>query len=264
MTTEPPAAPEKHTKASTRRQPEQQAPPVQRLRVRYAKRGPARFTSHRDVGRALERALRRAEIPMAYSSGFNPHPRISYANAAPTSAASEAEYVELGLSRTCDPAKVAAALDDVLGPGLDVVEVAEAQPGGPSLTDLLSASAWRIRLGEVDRDVVQGAVNALLAVDELVVQRMTKSGLRDFDVRSAIVELRVDETGELLFFGRHDVPLVRPDDVVKALSQLSPGLSLEGPALLTRLGQGIVPEPPVPGSLLDPFSGELVALFTVG
>ena len=60
-------------------QPEQQAPPQQRLRIRYAKRGTARFTSHRDFARAFERALNRAHIPMAYSSGFSPHPRISYA-----------------------------------------------------------------------------------------------------------------------------------------------------------------------------------------
>ena len=53
-------------------------PPVaQRLRIRYAKRGRLRFTSHRDVARAFERALRRAGMPMAYSSGFTPHPKIS-------------------------------------------------------------------------------------------------------------------------------------------------------------------------------------------
>ena len=79
-------------------QPEQQAPPVQRMRVRYAKRGRLRFTSHRDFSRAFERALVRARIPMAYSSGFNPHPRISYAGASPTGAASEAEYLEIGLA----------------------------------------------------------------------------------------------------------------------------------------------------------------------
>jgi radical SAM-linked protein len=73
-----------------RQQPEQQAPPVQRLRIRYAKRGRLRFTSHRDFSRAFERAVARARIPVAYSSGFNPHPRISYAGAAPTGAASEA------------------------------------------------------------------------------------------------------------------------------------------------------------------------------
>ena len=76
---------------------------MQRLRIRYAKRGRARFTSHRDFGRAFERALRRAGVPMAYSSGFSPHPRISYANASPTGAASEAEYLEIGLAEAAHP-----------------------------------------------------------------------------------------------------------------------------------------------------------------
>ena len=90
-----------------REQPEQQPPPVQRLRVRYAKRGRLRFTSHRDFSRAFERAVFRARIPMAYSSGFNPHPRISYAGAAPTGSASEAEYLEIALAEVVDPARVA-------------------------------------------------------------------------------------------------------------------------------------------------------------
>ena len=111
-----------------RPQPEQQAPPVQRLRVKYAKRGRARFTSHRDFGRAFERALRRAGVPMAYSSGFSPHPRISYANASPTGAASEAEYLEIGLAEICDPEQVRAALDAALPPGLDIVEVVTGLP----------------------------------------------------------------------------------------------------------------------------------------
>ena len=87
------------------------APPVQRLRLRYAKRGRLRFSSARDFQRALERALRRADVPMAYSGGFSPHPRISYANAAATGVASEAEYVELALVERCDPQAVRAALD---------------------------------------------------------------------------------------------------------------------------------------------------------
>lgn len=257
---EQPDAPQPAAGASKkRRQPEQQAPPVQRLRVRYAKRGPARFTSHRDVGRALERALRRADVPMAYSSGFNPHPRISYANASPTSAATEAEYLELGLSEVCDPAKVRDALDEVLGTGLDVVEVVEAS--STSMNDLLTASAWRIDLGEVDRDVLEGAVEQLLATDELHVQRMTKSGMRDFDVRAAVIELRLDPEGQLLLLGRHGTPLVRPDDVVTALRSLAPELAVERSPLLTRLGQGRELDDPAPGTLLDPFTDAPVALF---
>ena len=117
---------------------------MQRLRVRYAKRGRLRFTSHRDFSRAFERAVFRARVPMAYSSGFNPHPRISYAGAAPTGSASEAEYLELALAEVVDPAAIQAALDEALPDGLDVVEVVESPGGG--LTDLLEASHWQITL----------------------------------------------------------------------------------------------------------------------
>ena len=65
---------------------------------------------------------------MAYSSGFNPHPRISYAGAAPTGSASEAEYLELALAEVVGPADVHAMLDEALPPGLDVLEVVES-PG---------------------------------------------------------------------------------------------------------------------------------------
>ncbi len=91
------------------KQPEGPPPPptVQRLRIRYAKRGRLRFTSHRDFARAFERALRRAQVPMAYSAGFTPHPKVSYANAAPTGVASEAEYLEIGLAEVRDPDRAA-------------------------------------------------------------------------------------------------------------------------------------------------------------
>src|SRR3954454_6714838 len=125
---------------AVRAQPEQQAPPVQRLRIRYAKRGRLRFTSHRDFSRAFERALVRARVPMAYSSGFNPHPRISYAGASPTGSASEAEYLEIGLAEVVDPAALHARLGEALPDGLDVLEVVESQGG--SLADRLEASHW--------------------------------------------------------------------------------------------------------------------------
>src|ERR1041384_7065092 len=110
----------------TREQPKQAPPPVQRLRIRYAKRGRLRFTSHRDFSRAFERAVFRARLPMAYSSGFNPHPRISYAGAAPTGSASEAEYLEIGLAQVVDADDGRRAPDEAPPAGLDVIEVVDA------------------------------------------------------------------------------------------------------------------------------------------
>ena len=232
-----------------RAQPEQQPPPVQRLRLRYAKRGRLRFTSHRDFSRAFERAVFRARIPMAYSSGFNPHPRISYAGAAPTGSASEAEYLEIALAEVVDPARVAADLDAALPDGLDVIEVLPS--AGGSLADRLEASWWRLTLPDVTTDRARAAVDALLATDEVVVERMTKKGLRTFDARTAIVSVVVSGvvSGEpadrppsetpcaiLDVVLRHGSPSVRPDDVLAALHQAS-GLRVTA-ALQQRLAQG--------------------------
>jgi radical SAM-linked protein len=234
-----------------REQPEQQAPPVQRLRIRYAKRGRLRFTSHRDFSRAFERALVRARIPMAYSSGFNPHPRISYAGAAPTGAASEAEYLEIGLAETADPARIAAELDKALPEGLDVLEVVEA--GGRSLADRLEASRWLIDLPGTRGTTLTEAVEAFLAADAVTVERMTKKGLRSFDSRAAVLTLTVtsyDAGSRLEVLLRHTIPSVRPDDVLSGLRDCS-GLEVEGIPLVTRLEQGLYDA--ATGGLRDPF-----------
>jgi radical SAM-linked protein len=235
-----------------RQDPPQQPPPVQRLRVRYAKRGRLRFTSHRDFSRAFERAVFRARIPMAYSSGFNPHPRISYAGAAPTGSASEAEYLEIALAQVLVPAEVHTLLDESLPEGLDVLEVVES--GGGSLADRLEASRWRIDL-DGSAAVVEAAVARFLAAEEVLVERMTKKGLREFDARAAVVSLGVvpsgsDDRAALDLVLRHGVPAVRPDDVLTALVSVSD--VQPGPApLMTRLAQGPLS---ADGTVGDPFA----------
>jgi radical SAM-linked protein len=216
-------------------------PPVQRLRLRYAKRGRLRFSSHRDFQRALERALRRADIPIAFSAGFSPHPKVSYANAAPTGTASEAEYVELAVAARCDPERVRAALDAALPPGLDVVEVVEART--PDFAGRLEASHWVMELPGVPVEAASAAVAGLLAATEVPVQRLTKSGMRTFDARGPVVSLRVEPgPGQgpcaiLDLVVRHVTPAVRPDDVIAALRCVA-DLAPPVPPRVTRLAQG--------------------------
>ena len=179
----------------------------------------------------------RARVPMAYSSGFNPHPRISYAGAAPTGSASEAEYLEIALAEIVDPAAVQTLLEEALPDGLDVLEVVES--AGGSLADLLEASHWLLDV-TAPLDAVQPAVERFLAESEVPVERMTKKGLRTFDCRAAVVSLTA-ETGQrgarLDVVLRHGVPSVRPDDVLTGLREVA-GLDTGESALLTRLAQG--------------------------
>ncbi|MFC4786865.1 TIGR03936 family radical SAM-associated protein [Nocardioides sp. MAHUQ-72] len=232
-----------------REQPEQQAPPVQRLRIRYAKRGRLRFTSHRDFSRAFERAVFRARIPMAYSSGFNPHPRISYAGAAPTGSASEAEYLEIALAEVVRPADVRAALEEALPDGLDILEVVES--AGGSLADRLEASRWSLDVA-IAAEAVAPAVEQFLAAEAVSVERMTKKGRREFDCRAAVVSLEVaphERGARLDLVLRHTVPAVRPDDVLTGLAAVS-GLDVGESPLLTRLAQG--PLDQATGAIGDP------------
>ena len=220
--------------------------------MRYAKRGRLRFTSHRDFSRAFERALVRAGIPMAYSSGFNPHPRISYAGASPTGAASEAEYLEIGLAEPVEPARVAEDLDRALPEGLDVIEVVAAAPG--ALADRLQASRWQIDV-PLPVDAVAPAVRAFLGRPTVTVERMTKKGLRSFDSREAVLALEVtayDAGSRLTVVLRHTVPAVRPDDVLAGLRDVG-GLDETGAPLVTRLQQGPLDE--ASQAIGDPLSG---------
>ena len=129
--------------------PADQLPAVQHLVVRYAKRGKMRFASHRDVARVFERGVRRAGLPIAYSAGFTPHPRISYAGGAPTGVASEAEYLSLALTCRQAATQVRERLNETLPDGIDVIDVtdaasgAEAAQGSPGEGRLPSSSQRR-------------------------------------------------------------------------------------------------------------------------
>ena len=120
--------------------------------------------------------MRRAAVPIAYSQGFTPHPKISYASTTPTGVASEAEYLEIGLRARADPEQVRAALDAALSPGLDVLEVVEAHGG--SLAERIDGSCWRIELDGVAVDRLTAAVAAFLNTPEVLVERLTKQGRR--------------------------------------------------------------------------------------
>jgi radical SAM-linked protein len=247
--------------------------------LRYAKRGRLRFTSHRDVARAFERALRRAGVPMAYSQGFSPHPKVSWVGAAPTGAASEAEYMEIALVRPVDPQLLRQELDLALPDGLDVVEAVAAGPG--SLADRIDAGRWLIEIPGVRRRQLADAVAALLAAPSVPVQRMTKSGPRTVDVRAAVAAAVVSggtgdvpggapdpivgdsrviaeregaapagTCGIMTAVVRQVTPAVRPEDVLSALRVVA-GLQAPVPPKATRIAQGLLDDE---GRLADPLA----------
>jgi len=216
---------------------------TQHLLVRYAKRGKMRFASHLDVARAFERGVRRAGLPIAYSAGFTPHPKISYAGGAPTGVASEAEYLSLTLTSRTEADTVRERLNAALPDGIDVIVVTEDTGGLPA--SRLTASEWQVTLPGVTPGSVTPIVQKFLALTEAPVERLTSKGLRRMDARAAVVSLNVlgdpSAGSALRMVVRHTVPSVRPDDVLNALRDVS-DVFPAGQPLMTRLAQGSLGE----------------------
>jgi radical SAM-linked protein len=220
-----------------------------------------RFASHRDIARAVERGVRKAGLPIAYSAGFTPHPKISYAGAAATGVASEAEYLELTVTSPCRPEDVRASLDAALPDGIDVVDVTERGSEPPFAR--LEASQWQVTLPGVPRAVAEKAIAEFLAASRVEVERLTKKGPRRMDARAAVVSMELDRRaataapGEceiLRMVVRHLTPAVRPDDILAALTSVQAqngvaGFAPSAPPVVTRLAQcSLDPGSPEQGS----------------
>lgn len=221
------------------------ANPVNRkLRVRFSKLGKVRFTSHRDVARIWERALRRANLPLAYTEGFSPRPKLSFGLALPTSYESLGEYLDInlrgnspipstgkaspmspGMQEGDSPAQadvsceqLPALLNPVLPAGMEIQAAVEMPAGALSLQQAVTSCTWHIELSEpATESSVTAAVERVLAAPELVVTRERKGEAVTDDVRPAI--LRLDVLGTSLEAELATQPRsLRPAELVDALN----------------------------------------------
>ena len=204
-----------------------------RIRLRFAKLGKVRFTSHRDVARMWERAIRRTELPVAYSQGFSPRPKLAFGLALSTGHESLAEYLDIELREEPDLTTLPAQLSQHLPTGIDVTAVAPLAPGSPSLQEDVSSCTWRIEVRDLDPAATEQLVEAALAANELIVTRTRKGKEVTDDLRPAVLAVRTvgptpagtELEAELMVHPRS----VRPAELLLALS---PGL-VEGRVVRT-------------------------------
>lgn len=194
-----------------------------KLRVRYSKRGKVRFVSHRDGARLWERALRRVGFPVATTNGFTPRPKLAFGLALPTGAESVAEYIDIdlvaGSALDVDDPGPAAALTDALPIGVDVMVLAERESVTGSLQDDVTSTTWELTGPGLTPELLEPALQRVLAADELLVERERKGQRRTDDVRPLIRDLHVDaSTGalvaELVTVGR----ALRPSELAGAVA----------------------------------------------
>ena len=191
----------------------------QRLRLWFGKEGPARYISHLDLSRTFERALIRAQIPISYSQGFNPRPKMQFANALPLGFTSEGEIVDIWLKQSQNPEETLVALAAKMAPGIWVNSIVEVNLSSPALQMITRQAGYTVFLPNAFQlELIEKRVSLLLEKSTIPSVRRDK----DYDLRPLVTELGVNkrtldvvELAMVLVLepGR----MGRPDDVLKAL-----------------------------------------------
>ncbi|MFP4635919.1 MAG: TIGR03936 family radical SAM-associated protein [Nitriliruptoraceae bacterium] len=241
---------------------------LERYRIRWTKVARTRFVSARDLTSVWERALRRADLPIAYSEGFTPHAKVSFPDALPVGIASTGEYAELTFAAPIEPLGAFGALSATLPDGMDVTTYLRVPDGAPKLAKMLQATLWELCWPTHDpattaelTELLRQRSDELMAADHAEVVRHRPDGDRTIDVRPALLALaaapRHGPTGPsaetvLRAVLRNDGPTVRPTDLHAALSRDD----VATPSLVTRLAQGA----PVTDGIAEALSGEVEPL----
>ena len=159
-----------------------------RVRFRFTKIGKVRWTSHRDVARMWERALRRTGLPVVYSSGFSPRPKVSFGLALPTGADSLAEYLDVELATDAlDIVTLPDRLSPALPVGLDVTAAAVVDDRSGSLQEQVTSCSWEVEAVGAPADELARLVERALIAEHLVITRTRKGAEVTDDVRANII-----------------------------------------------------------------------------
>jgi radical SAM-linked protein len=172
---------------------------VTRVRIRFRKLGKIRWTSHRDTARMWERSFRRIELPLAYSQGFSPRPKVSFGLALSTGHESVAEYLDLELAPGAEVeiGALAGLLSAALPAGVDAVAAEIISDKAPSLQEEVSLCTWRLCAAPAEADLpvtaddLTSRVERVLGADEVVITRKRKGMDVTDDIRPAILAVRV-------------------------------------------------------------------------
>ena len=163
---------------------------MQRLRIRFHRGQEVKFISHLDIMRLWQRALNRAEISLAYSEGFNPHPKISLAAPLAVGVTSEAELMDIILTKPTSPHFFTATVNQQLPPGIEILQVYPIALTIPSLQSQVRYAEYKVDL-ETQKEPreVESALTSLLALKHLPWQHQRDTGLRNYDLRALIDDL---------------------------------------------------------------------------
>jgi radical SAM-linked protein len=205
---------------------------AQRLRVRLGKVGEMSLLSHLDMMRLFDRAVRRAAIPITFTGGFHPTPRISPANALSLGVSSSGEIVDFELTQTMDVEEFRAKLTAQLPPNIPIYDVTEVNPQSPAATQILEKAEYELTIDAAEIEIPpqqwQAWIEKVLSQDELWFEQTTKSGkVHSVNGRDRLFDLQfvqaISDRVVIRYIGscRNDGTLLRPEQVIIFLEQVA-------------------------------------------
>ncbi len=198
-----------------------------RIRVAFAKEDDAKFIGHLDLAKVFERAMRRAGLPMQFSEGFNPHPKISFGSALALGATSLREYVDIELAEDVKPAEFMTRIQGQLPQGIVVLAAKEVAPGTKALMAVLNCTDYRVRtpvLLPLAQEKLDGVLDRFLAQEDIAYVRYSKKGRQEKNLRPFIRRLngQVIKDGYVEFHMElmiTDAGSVKPSELVGVLRE---------------------------------------------
>ena len=168
---------------------------MQRLRLTFSRSEELKYISHLDLMRLWQRVLRRADIPLVYSQGFSPHPRLSLAAPLAVGVTSGGELIDIFLERRVSPHFFMKVVGEQLPSGIDISEIAEVGLGLPSLQSQVRYAEYKV-IADTDKkpNEVEAAIDSLLSSDELPWQHARDKEVRKYDLRTLVEDIWIIES----------------------------------------------------------------------
>jgi radical SAM-linked protein len=215
-----------------------QSPYRQRLRLTFAKKSDIKYISHLDLALLWERALRRAWLPLGYSQGFNPRPKIQIASGLPLGTSGAAEMLDMLLTEPVNPAEALERIRLTLPLGVALHSVEAVPLTAPALQQLLRRADYRV-LVETDlpAETLRRRIANLLAADQIMQTRRRKKHEETYDLRPWLHELRLEGLEEGVAHLHMQLAAgqsgnLRPQEILKALGLADNWADLERTRLI--------------------------------
>lgn len=207
-----------------------------RLRVKFRKYGPVRFIGHLDVMRYFQKAIRRAEIDVAYSTGFSPHQIMSFASPLSVGLESNGEYMDIEVHSITSCEDVKMRLNAVSAPGIEVTSVIELPDTAGNAMASVAAASYTVyfREGRAPKLDIAAALPKFLAKEEILYTKETKKGTREINLKAGIYELSWRDDHFTMLVDASSAGNIKPVQIIEALLAAHEEVLQENALLVTR------------------------------